>query len=362
MLTYIDKLIVQIFHIKNEYINYILPIFLVILSIPIYLLLKKILMWIIGLYLSKKNKIDKVSLKRLFLPFQKRFFLFFFLILIYLIFNPLLKNHDFKKYFDYGFSILISISVAQVLITLIDIILKAKFIEHLDKSETKKGLKTVGFISKFVIWLITIILVLNVLGVKIDSLLTGLGISGVIIALATQSIFNDLFSYISILADKPFEVGDFVSFDNLTGTVEQIGIKSTRIRILDGEQLIIPNTLLTGSKLRNFKNLEKRRVFIQLKLPIDTQYKKLEKLKISIQKIVSTHKEAELERCFITTISDMTIQLDTYYYILTKEFLDFLRIKHEVNLEILKMLQKEKIRLVSNIQTLNFYDKTIDKE
>ncbi|MEJ5273069.1 MAG: mechanosensitive ion channel domain-containing protein, partial [Spirochaetota bacterium] len=144
---------------------------------------------------------------------------------------------------------------------------------------------------------------------------------------------------------------------NFSGTVEFIGMKSTRIRTLDGELLIIPNTILVGSKLRNFRNIEKRRVFLQLKLPVDTKVSRIENIIELIKKIILKYKEAEVERCFITTITDMQVQLDTYYYIITQDFMEFLRIKHEITKDILSMLQKEKIRLVSDIKTIEFYDK-----
>lgn len=297
----------------------------------------------------------------LFKNFQKKFFVLFIVLLIYFIVNPFLTEGDFKKYFFYASSILILLSFTQILISLIDLILKARFFEQFDHTEKKKGIKTIGFLIRLVIWLIVIFMSLSILGIKIGSLLTGLGISGVIIALATQSIFTDLFSYFTILADKPFEVGDFVSYDNLSGTVEYIGIKSTRIRLLDGELLIVPNTILTGSKLRNFKNLEKRRVFLQLKLPINTTIKKIEDIQSSIKDILQNFKETELERCYITTISDLSIQFDVYYYITTQDFNEFLKIKHLINIEILKLIQKMKIKLVSNIQSINLLNTKEDE-
>ncbi len=366
MLQYIERLIVKLlildFHIESKFLNYILPILFISIGILIYFLLKFIFSKIISFYLSKKVKIDKLSLKKLFLPFQKVFFILFIILLIYFLINPLLKQSEFKKYFSITFSILVIFVSARLFISLIDLILKARFFENIEKLETKKWVKTIYFFLKLFVWSIVLILVLNILGIKVSNILTGLGISGVIIALATQSIFTDLFSYVSIIVDKPFEVGDFVSIDNLSGTVEFIGIKSTRIRILDGELLIIPNTVLTGSKLRNFKNLERRRAYIQLNVPISTSINKLKKLKEKIIEIILNHKEAELERCFISTIVDATIQFDIYYYINIKDFIDFLRKKHEINLEIIKLLKDLNIKLVSNIKSIEVLTNLMDED
>lgn len=357
MLQKFYKLIIDFFHLQNYYLEYFIPILIILISIPIYLLLKLIILSSIKSYVYKKTKIEKESFKKLFIPFQKKFLLVFSVVLAFFIINPLLKDSKFKIYFGHIISILLTFGLAQIFIALIDLILKTRFFESIDKTSTKKTVKTINIISKILIWLIAILISLNILGIKVSNLLAGLGISGVIIALATQSIFTDLFSYISILADKPFEVGDFISYENFSGTVEFIGMKSTRIRTLDGELLIIPNTILVGSKLRNFRNIEKRRVFLQLKLPVDTKVSRIENIIELIKKIILKYKEAEVERCFITTITDMQVQLDTYYYIITQDFMEFLRIKHEITKDILSMLQKEKIRLVSDIKTIEFYDK-----
>lgn len=355
MLPYIYKIIGELFQLNNEYLNYVVPILTIFLSIPLYLLFKVLLVSIIKRYVSSKGKIGKDLFKKLFDPFQKKFLLIFSILLIYFIANPLLKDSKTKLYFGHLISILFVFGLAQIIIAIIDLILKTRFFESIDKTTTKKTIKTFTFISKILIWFVALLISLNILGIKISNLLAGLGIGGVIIALATQNIFQDIFSYLTILMDKPFDVGDFVSFDNLSGTVEFIGIKSTRIRILDGELLIIPNNILIGSKLRNFRNIEKRRAFIQLKFSIDTKVGKIEKLRSLIIKTILNHKENQIERSFITTIDNMTIILDTYYYI-TGSFEDFLRIKHEVNLEILKIIQKEKLRLISNVQTIKLYD------
>ncbi|MFN3411812.1 MAG: mechanosensitive ion channel family protein [Exilispira sp.] len=356
MLPYIYKIIGELFPLNNEYLKYIIPILAIIISIPLYLLLKVILVSIIKRYVSNRRKIENDIFKKLFEPFQKRFLFIFFIFLIYFIVNPLLKDSKIKIYFGHLISILFVFSLAQIIIAIIDLILKTRFFESIDKTTTKKTIKTFTIISKVLIWFIALLISLNIFGIKISNLLAGLGIGGVIIALATQNIFQDIFSYLTILMDKPFDVGDFVSFDNLSGTVEFIGIKSTRIRILDGELLIIPNNILVGSKLRNFRNIEKRRAFIQLKLSIDTKVEKIEKLRNLIIKTVLNHKETQVERSFITTIDKMAIILDTYYYVVSDSFEEFLRIKHEINLEILKIIQKEKVRLISDIQTINIYD------
>lgn len=356
MLPYIYKIIGELFQLNNEYLKYVVPILTILVSMPLYLLLKFMLLSIIKRYVSNKRKIEKDSFKKLFEPFQKKILFIFFILLVYFIVNPLLKDSKIKIYFGHLIYILFVFSIAQIVIAIVDLILKTRFFESIDKTTTKKTIKTFTIISKILIWFVALLISLNILGIKISNLLTGLGIGGVIIALATQNIFQDIFSYLTILMDKPFVIGDFVSFDNLSGTVEFIGIKSTRIRILDGELLIIPNNILIGSKLRNFRNIEKRRAFIQLKLSIETKIEKIEKLRSLIIKTVLNHNETQIERSFITTIDNMTIILDTYYYIFSNSFEEFLRIKHEINLEILKIIQKEKIKLVSDIQTINLYD------
>ena len=138
------------------------------------------------------------------------------------------------------------------------------FIQAQKNSEAKeKQASGLILIVNMVIWLFGIIFMIDNLGYNVTSLIAGLGIGGIAIALAAQTILGDLFSYFVIFFDRPFEIGDFIVIDDKSGVVEYIGIKTTRIRTLGGEQLVCSNTDLTDSRLHNYKRLQKRRIFVQ---------------------------------------------------------------------------------------------------
>jgi small-conductance mechanosensitive channel len=134
----------------------------------------------------------------------------------------------------------------------------------------QQAIKVIMPAVKWIIWALAIIIILDNLGVKISALMAGLGIGGVAVALASQTVLGDVFHYFTIFFDRPFEIGDFIVIGEFMGTVEHIGIKSTRIRSLGGEQLVFSNTDLSNSRVRNYKRMEQRRVLFKFNITYDT--------------------------------------------------------------------------------------------
>src|SRR5690606_5003149 len=148
-------------------------------------------------------------------------------------------------------------------------------------------LRGITLIVSIVIWSIAILFFINNLGYNVTTILTGLGIGGIAIALATQTILADLFNYFVLFLDRPFAVGDFIVVEDKSGTVEAIGIKTTRVRALSGEQLVFSNTDLTNSRLHNFKRMQQRRVVFTLGVTYTTPKEKLEKIPQVIQDAIT---------------------------------------------------------------------------
>ena len=147
-----------------------------------------------------------------------------------------------------------------------------------DKGADKGMLRMLGNIAKWSLWVVGGLLVLSNLGVNITSLVAGLGIGGLAIALALQSVLSDLFSSFSIYFDKPFQVGDYITVGKHSGTVEKIGIKSTRIRASQGEEIVISNQELTSTRVQNFKKLKERRNTTSIGVTYETSTDKLKKI------------------------------------------------------------------------------------
>lgn len=221
-----------------------------------------------------------------------------------------------------------------------------KIIDYSFKARGKEDnsiARTIKLIIKICIWTFGIVLALSNLGVNITSLIAGLGIGGIAIALALQNILKDLFSSFSILLDKPFEVGDFIIVGKDMGTVEKIGIKTTRLRSLDGQQLIIANSELTDARVQNFKRLEKRRALFTLGVIYETQQEKLEKIPKLIQEIVESNESNEFDRCHFKSLGDFSLNFEVSYYVNTQDYKEYLDMVEKINLEIIKQFRKENI-------------------
>ena len=213
------------------------------------------------------------------------------------------------------------------------------------KQERFKGINTRGitFIIELLIWTIGIIFLLDNLGLKISAVVTGLGIGGVAIALASQAILGDLFSYFVIFFDKPFEVGDFIVVDPMRGTVEKIGIKTTRIRSLDGEELIFSNTDLTTTRIQNYKRMERRRVPFSIGVVYETPLNLLREIPKIVEEIVRRVDCATFDRAHFKSYADFSLVFEIVYYVNSGEYQTYMDVQQEINLKIFDEFQKREI-------------------
>lgn len=147
-----------------------------------------------------------------------------------------------------------------------------------------------GFVARLLLWIIVLLLILDNMGVNITGLVTGLGIGGIAVALAVQNILGDLFASLSIVLDKPFVIGDFVVVDSLSGTIEHIGLKTTRIRSLGGEQLVFSNNDLLKSRIRNYKRMSERRIVFSFGVVYQTPLEKMKAIKEIVSDIIRTRR------------------------------------------------------------------------
>lgn len=208
------------------------------------------------------------------------------------------------------------------------------------KLQTIKGIVAVAKIS---IWGLAVFILLDNLGVNISALLAGLGIGGIAIALAAQTILGDLFSCFVIYFDRPFEVGDFIAIDDFSGTIEYIGIKTTRIRSLSGEQLIFSNTDLTKSRLRNYKRMERRRVNFQIGVVYETRVEDLERIPALIGDIVRSIDDAIFDRAHFSSFGESSLVFDVVYFVATSDYLRYMDIQQEINLRLMGEFEKKGI-------------------
>ena len=209
--------------------------------------------------------------------------------------------------------------------------------------ERAKQFSRIVFLIKVCVWIIGILLLTENLGYKLTTIITGLGVGGIAVALAAQNIIGDLFSYIVIFFDKPFEEGDMISVNNVTGTVERIGLKTSHIRSISGEQLIMPNTDLVKSTIKNIRRLQKRGVNFKLNVRYDTPENKLKALDGLITSIVNKQQDTILDRCHLVAFGDFSLSYDILYFINNPDYKLYLDIQQNIYLEIMNAFAEQGI-------------------
>ncbi|HEY9226871.1 MAG TPA: mechanosensitive ion channel family protein, partial [Gemmatimonadaceae bacterium] len=214
-------------------------------------------------------------------------------------------------------------------------------------------IRAVGVGAKVFLWILVVITALKtVFGIEITALITGLGVGGIAIALAVQNILGDLLAALAIVFDKPFDVGDTIAVDQLVGTVEHIGLKTTRIRSINGEQVVLGNGDLLKSRLRNFRRMAERRSLFTLDVPYDTPVDVLARLPKIIEQIITAQKKVRFERSHLATFTESAIRIESVYFILDPDYKLFMDTQQAINLEILRRFEAEDVRFAFPSRTV----------
>lgn len=203
-----------------------------------------------------------------------------------------------------------------------------------------------SYLVRTVIWVVALLAVLDNLGVNITALVASLGIGGVAVALAVQTILSDLFASFSIGLDKPFEVGDFIVFGAVAGNIEHIGLKTTRIRSLGGEQIVCSNTELLKQTIQNYKRMEQRRVVFALHVPYGTPPDVLEVLPQQIRGQIESQDATRYDRAHIARFGDGALELEAVYYVLSADYNRYMDIQQAINLGILRTFEQQGVELM----------------
>jgi small-conductance mechanosensitive channel len=247
---------------------------------------------------------------------------------------------------------LLAILLIRFSITIIRYILKNYFIEKEEDPGKAATIKALFPIINILLWSIGIIFLLDNMGFNITAVVTGLGIGGIAIALAAQSVLGDLFSYFCILFDRPFVIGDFIIIRDFLGVVEHIGIKTTRIRSLSGEILVFSNTDLTGTPIRNFKHMKKRRVVFKFGVTYETSNGQLEKIPGIVKEIIEENELAAFDRAHFNHFGDFSLDYEVVYYIDTPDYNMYMDIQQNINLHLKKRLAGLGVEFAYPTQTL----------
>jgi len=215
------------------------------------------------------------------------------------------------------------------------------------------AINALGFVGRVVLWAIILLLILDNLGVNVTALVAGLGVGGIAVALAVQNILGDLFASLSIALDKPFAVGDFLIIDSHLGSVEHIGLKTTRLRSLSGEQLVFSNADLLGSRIKNYGRMYERRVMFQIGVTYQTPLDKVQAIPGIIRNAVEAQSQVRFDRSHFQSHGDFALIFETVYYVLAPDYNVYMDIQQAINLAIHARFEEQGIEFAYPTQTVH---------
>ncbi len=215
------------------------------------------------------------------------------------------------------------------------------------------AMNALGFVSRLVLWSVILLLILDNLGVNVTALVAGLGVGGIAVALAVQNILGDLFASLSIALDKPFAVGDFLIIDEHLGSVEHIGLKTTRLRSLSGEQLVFSNTDLLGSRIKNYGRMYERRVMFKIGVTYQTSAENLQLIPQFIRQAIEAQQQVRFDRSHFQSYGDFALIFETVYFVLAPEYNLYMDVQQAINLSIHAAFEEHGIEFAYPTQTVH---------
>lgn len=244
----------------------------------------------------------------------------------------------------------------RVALTIVDYVLQKANKKATDTEGVDEAIVLLlGRLIKGAVWIVALLFLLANFGINITGLLAGAGIAGLAIAFALQNVLSDIFASFSIYLDKPFRRGDFIIIGPDMGTVEHIGIKSTRIRTLQGQELVVSNQELTNARVNNFKKLERRRIVTAIGVTYDTPQAKLKKIPSMIEKIITKADNVDFDRAHFKGFGPSSLDFEYVYFVKQGDYNIFMDAQQEINLELVKAFTKEKIEFAFPTQTLHVF-------
>lgn len=226
-------------------------------------------------------------------------------------------------------------------------------IGHSDDSLVKqKQAQGLIIIINAIIWVLGFVFLIDNLGYDVTTIVAGLGIGGIAIALAAQTVLGDLFSYFVIFFDRPFEIGDFIIVDDKMGTVEYIGIKTTRLKTLSGEQLICSNKDLTDARVHNFKRMEKRRIVFKLGIVYQSSTETVEKIPALVKEIIEKQEDVQFDRGHFSGFGNFSLDFEFVYFVKSGDYNFYMDKQQAIYFGILKAFEANGIEFAYPTQTL----------
>ncbi|MBL7851987.1 MAG: mechanosensitive ion channel family protein [Cyclobacteriaceae bacterium] len=240
----------------------------------------------------------------------------------------------------------------RVVTSTLGILLKS-YVTKQENGEVKlKQLRGITAVINILVWVLGLVILFDNLGYNVTAIITGLGIGGIAVALAAQNILGDLFNYFVIFFDRPFEIGDFIVVDDKKGTVEYIGLKSTRLKSLTGEQLVLSNSNLTSSRVHNFKRMDERRIVFTLGIVYETPLEKVKEVAPILRSIIEEQPKTRFDRAHFAAFGSYSLNFEVVYFVNSAAYNEYMDIQQAVNFRILEEFEKRGIAFAYPTQTI----------
>ena len=295
-----------------------------------------------------KTKLDDEILRNI----KKPIYFLVILIGIYFSLEILTILEDYSEILFFIFTILEILLITFIITRVVNVVIAWYSERRSERKMSEHILFVLKRIINAIIFLFAFLIILYVLQIDLSGIVIGLGVGGIAIAFALQNVLSDVFSAFSIYFDRPFEIGDFIVVGEYSGTVKKIGMKSTRVKLLQGEELVLANSMLTTTNVRNFKKMRKRRIKFNFGVTYDTSSKKLKKIPDIVRKIIEDNELANTERIHFKEFGDFSLNFEVVYYINSKDYAKYMDIQQEINFSIKEAFEKEGIEMAFPTQTI----------
>ena len=339
---------------KQEYFNNTVQDYLIASSIVLVgFVVVRILKRVVGSRLKKWSATTATSVDDLLVSTIERFGLpaMNFLVLYWGI-SSLTLPEKLMRVVEIATAAIITFFIIRLISTTVQYSLELR-VRKLENGEEKvKQLAGVMLIINMAIWAIGLIFLFHNLGYNVTTIIAGLGIGGIAIALAAQNILGDLFNYFVIFFDRPFEIGDFIVVDDKKGNVEYIGIKTTRVKSLTGEQLVFANSDLTKSRIHNFKKLERRRIAFTIGVVYQTTKEQLELVPTIIRTAIEKAGTTSVDRVHFANFDKSSLNFEAVYFVESADYNTYMDVQQKINLSIFDEFTNQGIQFAYPTQTL----------
>lgn len=273
-------------------------------------------------------------------------------IIFYFGINYLTLSEKTTTYVHGAVAVIITYYALRLISSTILLILQSHVRKQEQGEEKVKQIGGIMLLLNIIIWALGLLFLFDNLGYNVTTIIAGLGIGGIAIALAAQNILGDLFNYFVIFFDRPFEIGDFIVVDDKKGNVEHIGIKTTRLKSLTGEQLVFSNSDLTNSRIHNFKRMERRRIAFTLGFVYETELEKLKEIPDIIKATLGEHKDITLDRVHFLTYGDYSLKYEVVFFVENSDYNRYADIQQEINFRLFEVFKEKNIKLAYPSQTI----------